>query len=266
MLTVLWHDYESSGFTDNIPLEWLLSDGICKGVVHHVSGPRSGQYRAKCNIIVSGPKADLDYRPYADFNEKEGMDLGVLRIVFSGIDRSTVSNVLWKYKGERGFKSYPVTVGYSSNSPQDFEAKVSASLKLSSETRRKRLASAPKKPGVVKVITTSYLRNPDVVAEVLFRANGRCEICKKPAPFKRADSAKPYLEVHHKIRLADRGEDTVENAIAACPNCHREAHYGMAQHLYGLRLSRKKVSFRSERGKRYIRPRMNDTLAATLWF
>ena len=22
------------------------------------------------------------------------------------------------------------------------------------------------------------------------------------------------------------GEDTVENAIATCPNCHREAHYG----------------------------------------
>ncbi|MEY8786001.1 HNH endonuclease [Citrobacter freundii] len=23
-----------------------------------------------------------------------------------------------------------------------------------------------------------------------------------------------------------KGEDSVENAIALCPNCHREAHYG----------------------------------------
>ena len=35
----------------------------------------------------------------------------------------------------------------------------------------------------------------------------------------------PYLEVRHKVRLVDNGEDTVENAIAIGPNCHREAHY-----------------------------------------
>ncbi len=25
--------------------------------------------------------------------------------------------------------------------------------------------------------------------------------------------------------LANNGDDTVENAIALCPNCHRKAHY-----------------------------------------
>jgi 5-methylcytosine-specific restriction protein A len=34
------------------------------------------------------------------------------------------------------------------------------------------------------------------------------------------------LEVHHKTPLSARGEDTVENAIALCANCHRELHYG----------------------------------------
>jgi 5-methylcytosine-specific restriction protein A len=29
--------------------------------------------------------------------------------------------------------------------------------------------------------------------------------------------------MHH---LADDGPDVVENAIAACPNCHRRLHYG----------------------------------------
>ncbi|WP_256325004.1 HNH endonuclease signature motif containing protein [Nitrosomonas sp. Nm132] len=42
----------------------------------------------------------------------------------------------------------------------------------------------------------------------------------------RKHDGSPYLEVHHKIPLAFGGEDTVVNAIALCPNCHREAHYG----------------------------------------
>ena len=34
--------------------------------------------------------------------------------------------------------------------------------------------------------------------------------------------------------LADGGADTVENAIAVCPNCHRELHYGeRRQNLLG---------------------------------
>ncbi len=42
-----------------------------------------------------------------------------------------------------------------------------------------------------------------------------------------SDSDKtPYLEVHHRIPLAKKGEDTVANAIALCPNCHRKSHYG----------------------------------------
>ena len=35
-----------------------------------------------------------------------------------------------------------------------------------------------------------------------------------------------YLEVHHPKRLADNGSDTPSNAVALCPNCHREMHYG----------------------------------------
>lgn len=68
-------------------------------------------------------------------------------------------------------------------------------------------------------------RNPDVVAEVLTRAAGICEACNDPAPFIRRSNGTPYLEVHHKQWLSDEGEDTVGNAIALCPNCHRKAHY-----------------------------------------
>lgn len=75
--------------------------------------------------------------------------------------------------------------------------------------------------------TTVYKRNPFVVAWVIRRAiqtNGMCECCNQHS-FKDVNS-EPYLEVHHVIPLSDDGPDTTTNAIAVCPNCHRELHYG----------------------------------------
>lgn len=94
------------------------------------------------------------------------------------------------------------------------------------EDRRLRLALAPKRPLVSVRLTQHFNRNPDVIAEVLDRALGVCERCSSPAPFSRRSDGSAYLEVHHKVRLADNGEDTVENAIALCPNCHRQQHHG----------------------------------------
>ncbi|WP_259596199.1 HNH endonuclease [Clostridium botulinum] len=110
---------------------------------------------------------------------------------------------------------------------EDFDKAVNESLKLSSEERRRRLENKKNSiPEKVDRGSSGFKRDPDVVAEVLIMAAGNCERCRNPAPFKRASNGTPYLEVHHKIRLADGGEDTVENAIAVCPNCHRELHFG----------------------------------------
>lgn len=106
-------------------------------------------------------------------------------------------------------------------------AAVADALARSPADRAARLAGAEPVPKTVTVTTTVYLRNPDVVATVLLRAGDTCEGCAKPAPFLRRSNGTPYLEVHHKHRLADGGHDTVENAVALCPNCHREAHHGV---------------------------------------
>lgn len=95
-----------------------------------------------------------------------------------------------------------------------------------SNERKLRLAVAPKIPTTRVVTTTVFDRNPDVVAEVLYRAKGVCQRCDSPAPFVRRSDGTPYLEVHHVIQLACGGEDTVANAIALCPNCHRYYHNG----------------------------------------
>ena len=74
--------------------------------------------------------------------------------------------------------------------------------------------------------SVQFKRDPAVVAWVLAEAKGLCECCGQPAPFKRADGS-PFLEVHHVVRLKDKGPDTIENAVAICPNCHRALHYAV---------------------------------------
>jgi 5-methylcytosine-specific restriction endonuclease McrA len=103
---------------------------------------------------------------------------------------------------------------------------VERSVADAATVRRKRSARAPKLPLKMTVTIELFARNPDVVAEALFLAQGICQQCGQPAPFARRKDGTPYLDVHHGKRLPDGGEDTVDNAIAVCPTCHREAHHG----------------------------------------
>ncbi len=81
------------------------------------------------------------------------------------------------------------------------------------------------KPEKISVTSDTFFRDPLVKAWVLKNANGICEACQLPAPFTRTDGS-PYLEVHHLLPLSEGGRDTIDNALAVCPNCHRKFHYG----------------------------------------
>jgi len=109
---------------------------------------------------------------------------------------------------------------------QTFQRELKLSSNDSKERRQQRLLQATKKPVSTFLQTKVFLRNADVVIEVLERANGHCEYCNNPAPFSKDTDGQGYLEVHHIVPLADNGEDTVNNAVALCANCHRQAHYG----------------------------------------
>jgi 5-methylcytosine-specific restriction protein A len=123
------------------------------------------------------------------------------------------------------FRAVPIELSNESLE-EIFRQEIIKSSHSSPDERRKRLKEAIPKPRKRIVSTTVYERNPDVVAEVLYRAEGSCEKCLSLAPFNRKSDGTPYLEVHHRRPLAEDGDDTVENAIALCPNCHRAAHYG----------------------------------------
>jgi 5-methylcytosine-specific restriction protein A len=75
------------------------------------------------------------------------------------------------------------------------------------------------------VASSRFLRDANVIAWVLETANGNCEVCDSQAPFLRPSGVE-YLEVHHVRPLNEGGPDTIENACACCPNCHRRLHYG----------------------------------------
>lgn len=112
----------------------------------------------------------------------------------------------------------------------EFEEAVESAAKLPSSTRERILAMESKTPVLTEVTIRVYKRSPYVVAEVLLRANGKCQSCRCDAPFLKEDGT-PFLEVHHIEWLSKGGEDSVGNAIALCPNCHRQAHYGVLELL-----------------------------------
>ncbi len=108
-----------------------------------------------------------------------------------------------------------------------FQEEVRVSSADSVSARAARLAVADARPKRITVTQVVFDRNADVVAQVLFEAKGCCQSCGKKAPFKRTSDGSPYLEVHHCLPLAKGGDDTVANAIALCPNCHRKMHFGV---------------------------------------
>ena len=126
--------------------------------------------------------------------------------------------------------------GNTSSNIAAFATNVST-LRAKNNKKRPKGNKSPKKS---QGQSTQYQRDPEVVAWVLEEANGVCESCGLPAPFEKDDGTS-FLEVHHLRMLADCGSDTITNAVAICPNCHRELHYGKK------RLEKMKVIFSNVR-------------------
>jgi len=104
--------------------------------------------------------------------------------------------------------------------PDELDLRVRRLRKRAVETQ----PPGSKQPVRVETTTSAYVRDPAVKAWVLENANGKCELCLQPAPFTDAQGF-PFLEVHHVTMLADGGADTISNAAALCPNCHRRLHF-----------------------------------------
>lgn len=78
-------------------------------------------------------------------------------------------------------------------------------------------------PPITETTHKGYKRDILISEFVKRRANGTCELCKEPAPFKNRQGV-PFLENHHIEWLSKGGSDTVDNCVALCPNCHKALH------------------------------------------
>ena len=88
---------------------------------------------------------------------------------------------------------------------------------------KERAEQAPLKTREVVVQSVLRIRSSDVSAFAKKRANGICDLCRKPAPFNNP-SGEPFLESHHIDWLSNDGKDGIDNVVALCPNCHRQMH------------------------------------------
>ncbi|MEY3024578.1 MAG: hypothetical protein RJA16_1404 [Planctomycetota bacterium] len=101
-------------------------------------------------------------------------------------------------------------------------------LRERAERYRRRASDVEIPAGIDRPLATTaqsqqFVRDPRVRGWVERQADGNCELCGERT-FTRPDGSW-YIEVHHVVPLAEGGSDTVENAVALCPSCHRACHH-----------------------------------------
>jgi len=97
---------------------------------------------------------------------------------------------------------------------------------ISNENLAKLATSYNLYPRKAETTSSKFIRNPYIVEQAKRIANGKCQDCGNLAPFLTKGTNEPFLEIHHIVPLSLDGEDTIENVVALCPNCHRKRHYG----------------------------------------
>lgn len=124
---------------------------------------------------------------------------------------------------------YPLKQEKSSSIPKSYvealeDTKSRKVSKLSLDDLKQKAEDHSSKSASCRSVTsTKYIRDPYVAEYAKRRAKGICQLCGNPAPFTGKDGS-PYLESHHIEWLSEGGEDTIENTVALCPNCHKKMH------------------------------------------
>ena len=154
-------------------------------------------------------------------------------------DRNGKSRTVWVFPlgvvGKESDFKVPVDLVAKKQERKERQAK-----RLSDEDLFDRAVHSRRHPSNRQVSSTTYERNVYVAELTKRRANGVCQLCDHPAPFSNKKN-EPYLESHHIIWLSQGGEDTVENSVALCPNCHKKMH------ILNLKDDRKKLVQEAQR-------------------
>ncbi len=176
------------------------------------TGGESGDYEAKAWLKITKiirPKKFIETRRLVNYHNGKELNPSTLQSRFAPVI-DVLEPLISKHMTEEDFR-------------QEEEQDEKRSQRLSDKELEARAKQAKGRPVHTQTVTgLRLLRNPDVAAYAKRRAKGRCQLCGGDAPFHKQGT--PYLEVHHIVWISKGGEDTLENTVALCPNCHRKMH------------------------------------------
>ena len=223
-----WKNLEGANWTDVFSESDFELNCIDQLLIHPVTGSGERPGFAFCLKTVNSNEVLLDYRPFPTSNIAENNYLGCLHLLLSRNKQLSITKASWRLDGQDSYSPIDFEVTRPKRKPKISKRVfdlLSVEALSSSEDFTNRINSAfDKKPTKTMVTTTAYLRNPLVTQWALQKANGICQKCNQQAPFISKNTGNPYLEVHHVTPLSKSGEDTIDNVLAICPNCHRQIH------------------------------------------
>jgi predicted HNH restriction endonuclease len=215
--TVTWTDVDKSAFVPNAEQKWAMSQaGFEPGA--------GGENAIRIQIhVLNDPEFDvLDTSYYSSMRRSDPT-----RTPEPRMGREFIH---WAKRGDK------IAIGNIGD--QIYAWKVAAvDLPLAETANRiastadeqdilQKAREAKGKPPKQERTVSDFKRNLAVVAGALTRANGGCEMPNCSIVLFQKDDGGNFLEVHHIVPLGEDGDDTLVNAAALCPMCHRELHYG----------------------------------------
>lgn len=216
MLTIYWHDKAAKGYKDMLPTDWFIKEGVFHSMTHQVLGPKSGGYKAKCDLQIKGASVVLDYERYARFNEAHGMELGVLMLQFKTAERKVVSKVYWKNNNDQVFKREATTVVYEE---PDLIKLPDIDFQMTSEGRGR---------FVVHLIRERNAKLVEVKKKSILSSTGKlaCEVCGFDFKQQYGQIGESFCEVHHRLALSRtwKTQTRLSDLAILCSNCHRIIH------------------------------------------
>jgi HNH endonuclease len=126
--------------------------------------------------------------------------------------------------GNIGTRLYAAKLAAASDVSTTAAAEIAKKIDPDAILARARKATG--KPGKAIRERFEFIRDANVVAGAIVRSNGACEMPGCGTTLFLRNDGLPFLEVHHIVPLAENGDDTLANAAALCPMCHRELHFG----------------------------------------
>lgn len=202
----------------------ILDIGLINGCYYHVDEEK---YNFEDNVLYCHRKSILWLNIFSSIPLISDHLLKKLRYPQSSIHEITdmaVQKEIFRYLSEKGlsFIDGNIYIDEEKYEYSNMEPDYSRS-KLDMHEIYKQALNASRKPLKYYAQVNQIARNPFISFYVKLRAKGVCDLCGEEGPFLDRHGV-PFLETHHIVWLSEGGEDSINNAVALCPNCHRKMH------------------------------------------